>query len=260
MKLRLMTYNVHRCVGVDRKLDVERVAAVIAAARPDIVALQELDVGRARTRNVDQAHALAKLLGMKSHFHAAMHVEEEQYGDAILTALPERLVRAAALPGYPRVRGLEPRGALWVAIDLGNGVELQVINTHLGLVPQEQQRQATTLLGEKWLLSEGFTAPAVLLGDFNATPYSQTYRMLHTVMRDAQAGRRVSPTSTFPSRFPFMRIDHVFLAGEIEVVNVTSPYDARSRVASDHLPLVVDVEVKVPAAAEPAAADAGYPA
>ena len=260
MKLRLMTYNVHRCVGTDRQLDVERVAAVIAASRPDIVALQELDVGRARTRNVDQAHRLAELLGMRSHFHAAMHVEEEQYGDAILTALPERLVRAAALPGYPRVRGLEPRGALWVAIDLGAGVALQVINTHLGLVPQEQQRQAAALLGEKWLLSDAFTAPAVLLGDFNATPYSQTYRMFHTALRDAQTGRRVSPTATFPSRFPFMRIDHVFLAGEIEVTSVASPYDARARVASDHLPLVVDLEVKVPAAAEPVAVDAGYPA
>ena len=50
MKLRLMTYNVHRCVGVDRDLNVERVAAVIADARPDIVALQELDVGRMRSR------------------------------------------------------------------------------------------------------------------------------------------------------------------------------------------------------------------
>lgn len=257
MKLRLMTYNVHRCVGVDRDLDVERVAAVIAAARPDIVALQELDVGRMRTRGVDQAHALAELLGMRSHFHAAMHVEEEQYGDAILTALPERLVRAGPLPTYPRIRGLEPRGALWVAIDVG-GVELQVINTHLGLVPREQQLQAAALLGDKWMMSEDFTAPAILLGDFNATPYSQTYRMFQTVLRDAQAGRKIAPTATFPSRFPFMRIDHVFLAGDIEVTGVFSPYDARARIASDHLPLVVDLEVKVPAAAEPAAADAGY--
>ena len=233
MKLRLMTYNVHRCVGVDRDLNVERVAAVIADARPDIVALQELDVGRMRTRGVDQAHALAELLGMRSHFHAALHVEEEQYGDAILTALPERLVRAGPLPGYPLIRGLEPRGALWVAVDLG-GVELQVNNTHLGLGPREQQIQAAALLGDQWMMSEAFTAPAILLGDFNATPYSQTYRMLQTVLRDAQVGRKSPPTSTFPSRFPFMRIDHVFLAG--------------------------DIEVKVLAAAEPAAADAGYPA
>ena len=57
MTVRLMTYNVHRCVGVDRKLDIDRVADVIAACRPDVVALQELDVGRARTRGVDQALA-----------------------------------------------------------------------------------------------------------------------------------------------------------------------------------------------------------
>ena len=258
MKLRLMTYNVHRCVGVDRQLDVERVAAVIADARPDIVALQELDVGRMRTGHVDQAHKLAELLGMRSRFHPALHVEEEQYGDAILTALPERVVKAGGLPLYPRVRGLEPRGAIWIAVDLG-GVELQVINTHLGLVPSEQQRQAAALLGEDWMTSEAFTAPAVLLGDFNATPYSTTYRMLHAGLRDAQAGRRRPPTATFPSRFPFMRIDHVFLAGAIEVLNVHSPFDARARMASDHLPLVVDLEVTVPAgrAEHPAAAAAG---
>jgi endonuclease/exonuclease/phosphatase family metal-dependent hydrolase len=259
MQLRLMTYNVHRCVGVDRDLNVERIAAVIADARPDIVALQELDVGRVRTRGVDQAHRLAELLGMRSRFHPAMNVEEELYGDAILTALPERVVRTGPLPGYPRMRGLEPRGALWVAVDLGGGVELQVINTHLGLVPQEQQRQAAALLGGEWMAAEGFTAPAVLLGDFNATPYSQTYRMFHTVMRDAQVGRKQAPTATFPSRFPFMRIDHVFLAGAIEVTGVSSPYDARARIASDHLPLIVDLEIAIPAAAEPEAASARYP-
>lgn len=258
MKLRLMTYNVHRCVGTDRRLDVERVAAVIADCRPDIVALQELDVGRARTRGVDQAYVLAEMLGMRSRFHPAMNVEEELYGDAILTALPERVVRAQSLPTYPRMRGLEPRGAIWIAVDLG-GVELQVINTHLGLVPREQQLQATALLGEQWMLSEAFTAPAVLLGDFNATPFSQTYRMFQAVMRDAQVGRLTAPTATFPSRFPFMRIDHVFLAGDIEVTGVYSPFDPRARVASDHLPLCVDLEISVPAA-EPGAADAGFPA
>ena len=95
---RLMTYNVHRCVGTDRKLDVERVAEVIAAERPDVVALQELDVGRARTQSVDQAHRLAELLKMSFHFHPAMAVEEELYGDAILTALPERRIKAQGLP------------------------------------------------------------------------------------------------------------------------------------------------------------------
>ena len=242
MKLRLMTWNVHRCVGTDRKLDIGRVAEVIAACKPDIVALQELDVGRARTGGVDQAHRLAELLSMRSHFNAALTVEEERYGDAILTALPERLVKVGPLPGLPRLRGLEPRGALWVALDLG-GVELQVITTHLGLVPREQQVQAAELLGLRWLGSEGFVGPAVLLGDFNALPISQTYRMFTAVLRDAQDGWSKAPTATFPSGFPILRIDHVFLTDGITVRGIESPFDPRSRVASDHLPLIVEVEV-----------------
>ena len=134
---RIMTYNVHSCRGVDGKLDVGRIAAVIAQCRPDIVALQELDVGRKRTGTVDQAHDIATRLGMSFHFHAAVKVEEEEYGDAILTTLPERLVRSGPLPTLPRMRGLESRGALWVAVEV-DGVELQVINTHLGLVPLDQ--------------------------------------------------------------------------------------------------------------------------
>ena len=138
---RILTYNVHRCVGTDRRLDLGRIAAVIGAERPDIVALQEVDVGRARTGGVDQAQAIAARLGMSFRFHAALKVEEELYGDAILTALPERLIRAGPLPGHPDLARLEPRGALWVAIEV-DGVELQVLNTHLGLVPREQALQA----------------------------------------------------------------------------------------------------------------------
>lgn len=250
MTLRLMTWNVHRCVGTDRKLNVARVAEVIAAYRPDIVALQELDVGRRRTGGVDQAHRLAEMLQMRAHFNAALTVEEERYGDAILTALPERLVKTGPLPGLPKLRGLEPRGALWVAVEVG-GVELQVINTHLGLVPREQQVQTAELLGQRWLGSEGFTGPAVLLGDFNATPFSQTYRMLTAVMRDAQDGLAKAPTATFPSGFPILRIDHVILSAGIRTVAVESPFDPRARVASDHLPLVVTLDL--PAGSGPAA-------
>ena len=242
---RIVTYNVHRCVGTDRRLDVARVAAVLAQLQPDIVALQELDVGRRRTNHVDQAHEIAERLEMTHHFHAAMLVEEERYGDAILTAYPERLVKAGPLPGYPKVPGLEPRGALWIEVEVG-GAKVQIINTHLGLVPQEQKRQAAALLGPDWMGDDAWTAPGVVLGDFNATPYSATYRMLRTALRDAQAPSPAwlrPATATFPSSFPFMRIDHVFLTKGLETRAVKSPYDARARLASDHLPLVVDLEI-----------------
>jgi endonuclease/exonuclease/phosphatase family metal-dependent hydrolase len=240
---RILTYNVHRCVGVDGRLDVARIAGVIAALEPDIVALQELDVGRARTDGVDQAHEIARRLDMAWHFNAAMRVEEEQYGDAILTSYPERLVKAAPLPGMTPTMGLEPRGALWIAVEIG-GVEVQVIGTHLGLAPREQQLQATALAGPHWLRRQDCRGPVILLGDFNATGASVVYRTLTARLRDT---RRLSPvrraTSTFPSRLPFLRIDHMFVSGGVTVLDLDAPYSPATRVASDHLPLVMDFEV-----------------
>ena len=240
---RILTYNVHRCVGVDGRLDVARIAGVIAALKPDIVALQELDVGRARTGGVDQAHAIARQLDMTWHFNAAVRVEEEQYGDAILTCYPERLVKAGPLPGLTPTLGLEPRGALWIEVTI-DGTPVQVINTHLGLAPREQQRQAAALAGLDWLRREECRAPVILLGDFNATGASVVYRTLTSRLHDA---RRLSPkrraTSTFPSRLPFLRIDHVFVSAGVRVLDVDAPYAPPIRVASDHLPLVMDFEL-----------------
>ena len=240
---RIVTYNVHRCVGNDRRLDVGRIADVLASLKPDIVALQELDVGRARTGGVDQAHEIASRLKMVSHFHAAVKVEEEQYGDAILTCFPERLVQAGPLPGYDRIRRLEPRGALWVEVEVA-GQAVQIINTHLGLVPREQQIQAHWLAGETWLQHPKRTGPTILLGDFNATASSIVYRTLAGRLKAARGlAPKKSPTSTFPSPFPVLRIDHLFVSDEVRVLDVIAPFSPLTRAASDHLPLAMDFDL-----------------
>jgi endonuclease/exonuclease/phosphatase family metal-dependent hydrolase len=246
---RLLTYNVHRCVGADVRADPGRIAAVIAACAPDIVALQELDVGRARTGGIDQAHAIARRLDMDFHFHPALHVEEERYGNAVLTALPLRLVRAGALPGLTWRPRLEPRGALWVEVATGGGT-LQVINTHLGLLARERVAQVEVLLGPAWLGHPHCRdAPAVLLGDFNAVPGSRAYALLAGRLRDAQravppppAARR-RPRATFPARWPVLRIDHVFLGPGITPRGAEVRRGPLERIASDHLPLVVDLHL-----------------
>jgi endonuclease/exonuclease/phosphatase family metal-dependent hydrolase len=244
---RIVTYNVRRCVGNDRQLDVGRVAAVLAALEPDVVALQELDVGRARTGHVDQANEIAGALDMACHFNAAMRVEKELYGDAILSAHPEKLIQAGPLPGYGRVPLLEPRGALWIEVELA-GRPVQIINTHLGLVPREQQHQARFLAGPAWLAHPRCTGAKILLGDFNATGASVAYRTLSARLEAARnlAPRR-SPTATFPSQLPVLRIDHLFVSREIRVLDVFAPFDPLTRVASDHLPLVMDFELAAPA-------------
>ncbi len=244
---RILSYNVHRCQGADRRIDVGRVAAVIAALAPDIVALQEVDVGRARSGGVDQAHDLARRLGMVSRFNAAMKVEEELYGDAILTALPERLIKADALPGYAPIPQLEPRGALWVAIEIAPGVEVQVITTHLGLVPREQRLQAAALAGEAWLGAAERQGPLILVGDLNATQGTAVHRTLATRLRDAQGGRRPGGrrVATFPSAMPMLSLDHAFVSPQVTVKGVRAAASALARRASDHLPLVMDFEIEL---------------
>jgi endonuclease/exonuclease/phosphatase family metal-dependent hydrolase len=238
--VRIMAYNVHSCVGTDGKLSPARIARVIADCDPDIVALQELDVRRLRTGEIDQAHAIAKLLEMEFHFHPALQLEEEQYGDAVFSRFPLKLVRAGKLPGPAH---LEPRGALWAVIEI-EGRPLQLFNTHLGLSASERMQQIETLLGADWLGHPDCRAPAILCGDFNALPGSRVYRRVCARLRDAQVGlNNHRPQRTFFSHYPFGRIDYVFYHGELEVVGIEVPRSELIRKASDHLPLIVDVKL-----------------
>ena len=104
--IRLMTYNVHSCRGTDRAVDPARVAEMIAACEADIVALQELDVGRSRTGRIDQAQAIATHLKVTSHFNAALHLEEERYGDAIVSLRHTSGLRPCPDDCDARFRGL----------------------------------------------------------------------------------------------------------------------------------------------------------
>lgn len=241
--LRVMTYNVHSCIGMDGKVDIRRIARVIAQAQPDIVALQELDVGKVRSYGTDQAHLIASHLEMAFHFHPAIHLEEERYGDAILTRLPLRLVKAGLLPCLRESPKREPRGALWVAVEF-KGREIQVINTHLGLHPRERALQVNALLGAEWLGSDQCLGPAILCGDFNAVPSSSVYRQLSARLRDVQTlipGHK--PLGTFTSRFPKVRLDHIFASQDLEAIRITTSASQLAYTASDHLPLVAEILV-----------------
>ena len=236
-QLKILTYNVHSCIGTDRRIDPHRVADVIAQTGAGIIALQELDVGRKRTGGIDQAHMIAELLKMKAHFHPALHVEEEKYGDAILTAMPTRLMKARPLPSVG-----ETRGAIWVQVEMA-GRPLNVLNTHLGLRGIDRARQVATLLNTDWIGAQEFqSAPGIICGDLNAIPLSPAYKALAKQFRDAQILAGGKPRATYPSRLPVLRIDHVFVSEGLGVTSATVVADPLARRASDHLPLLVTVE------------------
>lgn len=236
--IRLLTYNIHSCIGTDRKIDPARIADVIAQAEPTIVALQEVDVGRRRTGSIDQAHMIASLLRMQVHFSPTLTVAEEQYGDAIITALPTGPVKTGALPSIG-----ETRGALSVEVTAG-GRKLRIINTHLGLRGRERVQQMATLLGPSWLgLNSGEHVPSVILGDFNAPPPSAAYRMAVRTLKDAQLAHGRSARPTFPSALPLMRLDHIFVTQDIIVERTEVLRNRLTRLASDHLPLLADIRM-----------------
>lgn len=236
-RLKILSYNVHSCIGTDRRLDPERIADVIAGLEPDIIGLQELDVGRRRSGSIDQAHTIASLLKMHFHFHPALKVEDEHYGDAILTAFPMRMIKADALPSYG-----EPRGALWAEIDIG-GRPLQVFNTHLGLFRRERIRQSAIITGPDWTgHPDAQGKPRLLMGDFNSIPSSPAYRRLSGAMRDIGAETGKVASRTFPSRFPLLRLDHVFVADGVKIIEAQAVSTPLTRLASDHLPLLVTIE------------------
>ena len=240
---RILTYNVRHCLGIDGRLSFQRIATVIASCEPDIVALQELDAHRARSGGIDQARAIADELRMEAHFFAAIQEETGAYGDAILTAYPCTLAKAGLLPTLKSRPFVEPRGALWVSVHVG-GAEIQVFNTHLGLLEALRLQQLGGLLGPDWIGHPDCREPVILAGDFNAIPGSCAYKRLAACLRDAQTGLgKPRPQPTYPSRAPLLRLDHVFVSRSIEVLKAQVVRTPPARIASDHLPLQVDFRV-----------------
>jgi endonuclease/exonuclease/phosphatase family metal-dependent hydrolase len=238
--LRVLTYNVHGCVGMDGRLSPERIARVIARQAPDVVALQELDVGRARSGGIDQARAIADALEMEFEFHPTVTVAGERFGDAVLSRHPMRLVHVGALPGV----GLEPRGAIRVDVTIPDGDDgirtVPIVNTHLSLHPVERIRAARALLGPEWL--GAIERDAILCGDFNALAWFPTLALLRRRLADVQTGLDGHrPRPTWFGRYPVGRIDHVLVDPEWTVMHVDVPDDSLARVASDHRPLVADL-------------------
>jgi endonuclease/exonuclease/phosphatase family metal-dependent hydrolase len=235
-RLRVASYNVHGCVGMDGRRSEARIADVIAALDVDIVGLQELDLNRRRSAGVDQSALIAEKLGWTHHFHPAMRREEEQYGDAILSRYPTNLKRAAALPCAAPFYCREARGAIWVeaATPLG---KVHVFNTHLGLDRRERLIQAQLLTGPGWLAEVPAGEPVVMLGDLNSRPGSSPHRHLMAALGNRHAPSPATCPASFPSWWPMLALDYVLVNDRLEAEETVAVRNVTAARASDHLPV-----------------------
>jgi endonuclease/exonuclease/phosphatase family metal-dependent hydrolase len=237
-----MTYNVHRCRGRGGRDSTQDIAGLCADARPDVIALQELDAPETdEAEGAHHARDIASALGMTLLFCRTFQRGVGFYGHALLSRTPLELVRVTTFPvvaGKPT----EPRGAIWAKTTI-EGRVLDVVSTHLGVTRRERQHQSRQLVSHEWLADPRMGEARLLCGDFNAVPGAMTYRRIARSMRDVQRVLRERPKPTFPSVLPFLRLDHVFVSEVFAVRGVTVPHDARARRASDHLPLIVDLDL-----------------
>ncbi|MDA3874009.1 MAG: endonuclease/exonuclease/phosphatase family protein [Kiritimatiellae bacterium] len=247
--LRIMSYNIHSCRGMDGKVRPERIARVINAFDPDVVAVQEVDAHRPSSGSQDQAHLIAEHLRMKHVFLTMLDQEEEGYGIAIFSKHPFEKIQSGFLT--PAHRKREGRGAICLRISPEGRRPFTLINTHFGLRKRERLEQVEMLLSEKWLAGLPENEPVVLCGDFNSFPGSEVYALLQECLHDVwtRCGE-VRPRAGFPSIMPLLRLDHIFVGPQFTVNQVGVPRTTTTRVASDHLPLCTELNL-------PETADAG---
>lgn len=238
-RIRVLTYNIHHGEGTDGQLDLERLARTIREVAPDVVALQEVDRRVARTGKVDQPAELARLTGLHVAFGGNLQLQGGEYGNAVLTRLPLLRQKNHLLPSLDQG---EQRGALEVALELPASPEaLVLLATHLDARRPEAERIASArALNE--LAASRPAAPAILAGDLNASPESETLQILSEFWRNATR----EPLPTSPAQQPRRQIDFVLLQPGPRW-RVVEARVLDEEVASDHRPLLVVLEL-LPAA------------
>ena len=244
--LRAMTYNIHSCVGSDKKVKPERIARVVGELAPDVVALQEVDNGIPRTYHQDQARLLAEMLDMEAVFFPVVCNGDQKYGLAVLSRFKIIDIQFDWLPTlYPKLKlGLQKRGCIRTTLQTPAGPVL-FFNTHLSLYRLERRRQIRTLMGNDWLAALPPGAAIIFCGDLNAGPFSPVYLRLSRRLFDVQKGLKNPgrPKATFPSRRPLLRLDHMFVSNNFKILNSRVPRTSDTRLASDHLPILADLEL-----------------
>ena len=225
------SYNIHSCVGLDRRRSPARIGSVLADLACDIYALQEVENDAARDGS-PQLDYLAERLAMTAVPGLRIVRHRAEYGNAILTRF--RVVRVVRHDlSLPR---LEPRGALDVELDAGDA-RLRVIATHLGLSRKERRVQWQRLL-EAVRTAEP-ELPVVLVGDMNEWyPRSAMLKDANRILGEALA------PAEFPSFAPFLSLTRIWVRPASAIVSIEVLARGAARIASDHLPVKAVIDVR----------------
>lgn len=241
MRLVVVTYNVHKCIGgLDRRYRPDRVIETIAHYKPDLLMLQEVDDGAARSRGHRQVDLLGEGLGLRHRTWFPNHFLRSGgcYGNAILSRFPMLETRNVDITALGRKARSVVHARLRVRVR-GRMRTVHAFNLHLGLLERDRRWQLETFLDEHPFAGLHARTPIIVGGDFNDVWGTLGPQMLAPVGFRSAPGRR----STFPAYAPIRALDGLYVRGDVGLGDVTAGRIAVARAASDHLPLIAEIEL-----------------
>ena len=215
------SYNIHKCAGLDRRVDLDRIAEVLQEIDADLVGLQE--VFR------PQALGLAERLGVQVAMGPTRERDGLPYGNAVLTRLAIHSSRTFDLSRPTR----EPRGGIRLDLRIADGRLLHVFNVHFGLKIRERAEQVRMLVREH-ILHDELTGPRVVVGDLNEWFWFRG--PVGRALRRELHGPRIR--RTHPAPLPLFPLDRIYWDRHLAADGFRVHRSRLARVASDHLPVV----------------------
>jgi endonuclease/exonuclease/phosphatase family metal-dependent hydrolase len=240
VKLRVATYNVHRCRGIDGRLRPDRIVEVLREVGADVAALQEVVSGEGAGQD-NQARYIGEALGLHWALGENRKLRGAAYGNVVLSRFPLRVVKNHDIS----VGGRERRGAFHTDVMVTEGDAVHVFNIHLGTAFVERRHQGRRLSarGTGILHDRGLTGAKIVLGDFNEWTSGLATRLLGSHLRSVDVKKHLRRRRTYPGFLPLLHLDHIYYDGPLELETLTLHRTRRSLLASDHLPLVADFKL-----------------
>jgi endonuclease/exonuclease/phosphatase family metal-dependent hydrolase len=239
-RIRVVTYNIHKCRGLDRRVRPARIVEVLRELDADIIALQEVVSVTGAGPEADQARYIAEGLGCQFTLGENRRHNGGAYGNVLLSRLRFREARNYDISVARRER----RGCLRADLELSGEQLLHVFNVHLGTAFLERRHQARQLLTERILGSEGLTGARLVVGDFNEWTRGLATRMLGAHLESADPRVHLRRSRTYPGVLPFFHLDHIYFDPLLDLQSMRLHRSRQALIASDHLPLVADFHLR----------------
>ncbi|MBL8232373.1 MAG: endonuclease/exonuclease/phosphatase family protein [Bryobacterales bacterium] len=233
--LRVATYNVHKCEGMDGRVRPDRIVSVLAEINADVVALQEVLSVPGHRDESDQAAYIARRLGMVQVQAQARRLRGGVYGNVLLTPTPVRLWQNLDITHS----GREERSVLRADLQI-DGRLLHFFNVHLGTSYFERRHQAGALFEERILHSPDLRGDRILLGDLNEWTRGLVTRRLTGELRRIDLEIPFFRRRTYPALLPLLHLDYIYYEHTLRARDAFFHHSRLALVASDHVPLVAD--------------------